>query len=156
MIIPGQRILLHVLKIPFMKKFFSLLMTGLFIMNLSAQQVSNTNALLYQDYNEKSKKQKTWAWILTGGGTAMLLSGLIVYNSEQSYFPNQEVGTALMIGGGAAIVGGIVLFTASARNSRNAVEKEMSLWLKIENSASYQNPGIIKKSFPALAFHVKL
>lgn len=134
-----------------MKKAYAVLMIVFFTLKLSAQLSSYTPDFYYQDYNEKSKKQKTWAWILTGSGAALLLSGLIVYNSEQSYFPNQEVGTALMIGGGAAITGGIILFTAAARN-----KKEVSLQLKGENTIALQRTGARKKYIPALSFQVKL
>lgn len=68
---------------------------------------------------EKSKRQKTWATVLTLTGSALIVGGIISYDAESytSYYPGKTVGTLMMIGGTGAVAGGIILFSKSKNNS---------------------------------------
>jgi hypothetical protein len=83
---------------------------------------------------QKSKNQKTAAWILLGGGLAMAVTGTIVYNHAYNKAAEEDpIGTLFSMGtnvnptdavvatGGAlAAVGSIPLFIASGKNKKKA------------------------------------
>ena len=69
----------------------------------------------------------------------MAVSGLALLGSDNSYFPNQEVGTALLIGGAAAVTGGIILFNASKKNKERAGRSAASFQLKLGNAIIVAN-----------------
>ena len=107
------------------------------------------------DYLKKSKSQKTIAWLLLGGGTAVLAVTLIAEASSVCFgtgctdhpFPYVVVGL-----GGAAIVGSIPFFIASSRNKK----KSMSLSFKNEMAPQIQKSSFVYKSLPSLTLRISL
>lgn len=88
-----------------------------------------------QDFLQKSKNQKTAAWILLGGGVILETVGILqagmddmgtVVNGFTNALAGQNViedssdGTALMIVGGAAMLGSIPLFVSASNNRQKA------------------------------------
>lgn len=84
----------------------------------------------------KSSRQKTTAWILSGGGLGLLTAGFLVGVSTVNdianlSFPSDKklaAGGALVVAGGAAILGSIPFFIAAGKNKKKA-----TLLLKNEN-----------------------
>ena len=99
-----------------MKKIFLGLLVVLLSLSIWSQPTTK------EDYQRRSKNQKTWAWLLTGGGMATLVGGIIVVGIDETYFPSQTVGSLMIVGGGAATAGGIILFSASKRNESRGNE----------------------------------
>jgi hypothetical protein len=110
-------------------------------------------------YLQKSKKQKTAAWILLSGGTVMCASGYIffIYESFQGdgiYGTKAKLALAMFYGGGAAIVGSIPLFIASARNK--GIATSVTTGLKMEKTISQLQPDFVKATYPALSLNINL
>ena len=103
-----------------MRKIF--ICTILFLITTSSfcQQKDFNQSLTKQNYLEQSKKQKTAARILLGGGAVVTVGAVILdvnsdwYKSETPYLVAFSVGCASMLGS-------IPLFIASKRNKRNAM-----------------------------------
>ncbi|MES1214638.1 MAG: hypothetical protein ABUT20_03895 [Bacteroidota bacterium] len=112
-----------------------------------SQQATPSQALTKQDYLQKSKHQKTAAWILLGGG---ILIGSIRVE------PNPDVvnstNAVLLTTGLAAIGSSIILFVASSKNKKKA----MSLSFKNQTAPFLQNKNFVYHSIPSLSlkFHL--
>lgn len=112
-------------------------------------------ALTKEDFLRKSKNQKTWAWILTGGGIATAIGGIVITTSNISYFPSETVGPILIAAGGAAIGGGIILFLASKKNENKG--NELTVFnLKMEKKTIYTLSRAYNCYFPALSLSVRI
>jgi hypothetical protein len=114
-----------------------------------AQEIKPNTLAVKQDYLQKSKKQKTAAWILLGGGTTAGTIGLFMVFKEAAKVTTPAVllpgqpkpdeakangGGILMIAGGAAIIGSIPLFTAASKNKKKAF------------AVSFKNIQVIQKN----------
>jgi hypothetical protein len=99
------------------------------------------------------KGNNTLEWLLTGGGAALIVTGIAMHDSKKTYSSNNEIGTALIIAGSASIATGIVLFSSSPICMTG--EKEIALQLKVENAVNLEQAGrqtAINRSFyPALS-----
>lgn len=112
-------------------------------------------------YLLKSKRQKTAAWIMVGGGTTLFFVGGII--GAHGFFDlltgqfeeaNNNIGLAgiLAITGGAAMLGSIPLFIASSKNKHRAMSITFS---------NRQLPALVKntmgrRSFPSIGLQFKL
>ena len=120
-------------------------------LNLSTHKVDATSLL------QKSKNQKTTAWILLGGGAGLATAGYIIdrnagkKNPGVLVEPSSETTTAavLLIAGGAAIVGSVTLFIASGKNKRKAN-------LMLKNETVFFNPRLNVGHIPALGIKINL
>ena len=66
-----------------MKKAIIAITLPLFAICSFGQQSTNTSVPKPNtDYLQKSKKQKTTAWILLGGGATLVLTGIIIPKGE--------------------------------------------------------------------------
>ena len=149
-----------------MRKLILTIATVLFFFESFCQQINPAPALTKQDYLEKSKKQKTAAWILLGGGAALMITGSILSLNEMEddysndpYNPFAPLTEADFDGpewaatiGIFAGLGSIPLFIASSRNKRKA----MSLSLKNEQFQSIKNSSLVSRPMPAVSLRVKL
>lgn len=104
------------------------------------------------DYLQKSKNQKTTAWVLLGGGAGFILVGTLIGNSKEASF--DDVGTGVVLGGIGALsmLGSIPLFIASGRNKRKA----MSMSFKNEMIPQLQNGSFVNRSVPSLSLKISL
>ncbi|MDP4262581.1 MAG: hypothetical protein Q8941_08625 [Bacteroidota bacterium] len=139
-----------------MKKVLIIVLIIVLGISANSQQIELIEQLTNQDYLQKSKGQNTAAWIFTGGGAALVISGLAVRNSQRSFFPNETTGNVLMICGAAAITTGVILFIASARNKNNAGKKDRAFNLKLEKAVLVQNAAVRNNYFPALSLNIRL
>ncbi|MBK9571022.1 MAG: hypothetical protein IPO53_14660 [Chitinophagaceae bacterium] len=88
-----------------------------------SQQSNPTVTLTKKDYLQKSKHQKTAAWILAGGGSLCAMLGTIQFNFAGSDGEvNNSTGTVFLLTGLAAIGASIPFFIASSKNKKKAAD----------------------------------
>lgn len=133
-----------------MKGFLVAMVIILLGTSMNAQQETK------QDYLRKSKNQKTFAWILTGGGTALVIGGAVLMAADPDYVDSKTIGIALIGGGAAAITGGIILFSSARKNEQKGSAMAVQLHLKMEKAKTYRNTRLVNNSYPALAFSVTI
>ncbi len=110
------------------------------------------------DYLEKSRKQKTSAWILLVGGGLVSSIGMVVGMSEMftdlfDAAPDRgSAGPTLLVVGVASMAGSIPLFIASGKNRRKAAGE---IALKWENVVVNPGPGFVRH-YPAIGISIKL
>lgn len=129
-----------------------------------SQQINPSPALSKQDYQHKSKNQKTAAWILLAGGTAMIITGGIIWGNEVNktiendpwsvfYAPYTTTkGAGLTVAGLVFTAGSIPLFIVSAKNKRKA----MSVSLKNEMMPQLQSSRFVQRNIPSLTLKISL
>jgi hypothetical protein len=113
---------------------------------------------------QKSKKQKTIAWVLLGGGAALVLTGIILPKGEitnpdcwfcpeeKIEYKNDGLKSTLGLTGVFSMIGSIPFFIASKKNSKRA----MSVSFKNETAPLIQNSSFVYKAIPSLAFKIAL
>ena len=111
----------------YLKSFYVITITATFSFfgnqNLFVQQ---TNDSLRASLIQKSRNQKTGAWILLGGGTRVFLGGVYVFSTETMWAVAETVvegegstsaaGGVLVVAGALSMLGSIPLFIASGNN----------------------------------------
>ena len=135
-----------------MKKIIGSFIITLFAVSVNAQLLSVAN---FSSDNHSSNwiSKRTIGWILTGGGVAVVVGGIIVHNSNQSFVPNEKIGTIMMIGGGAAAVTGIILISSSDRKNQ---ARTASLELNVERAIVINQNAFENNYFPALTYKVHI
>jgi hypothetical protein len=131
-----------------MKKIFYLALLIAMATASFSQQPATKTALTREEYLQKSKNQKTTAWILLGGGAA-LSTGAMIWAVQDLFSPDQGQG-ALFIAGVSAMAGSIPLFIAAARNKRKAAEMPVTITTKLENARTFQNRQLHTTFYPAI------
>ena len=116
------------------------------------QKTSDTVPSIKTDYLVKSKNQKTAAWVLLGGGTALIGLGFLIGDSKNATF--DDAGTGVVLGGIGFLsaVGSIPLFIASAKNKRKAMKATTSI--KMEMIPRHQAQSFIQNSYPAFSVNI--
>ena len=109
------------------------------------QMTNDSVPVVKTDYLTKSKNQKTAAWVLLGGGAALIGTGFLIGDNKNSTFDDAATGAVLGGIGVLSAIGSIPLFIASGKNKRKALK--MSANFKIENGTT---------SYPAVALKIKL
>ena len=133
-----------------------------------SQQISSSETLYKEDYLQKSKHQKTAAWVLLGGGFGLTaLSAIIatpkvtedyagiftgLFYDEPVPENSYTAETILLITGSAAMFSSIPLFIASGKNKRKA----MSLSFKKETVSQIQKSSFVYRSVPSLTLKINL
>ena len=144
-----------------MMKYF--LLTSFLLAGLGsfAQEATPT----YDDYMEKSKRQRSAAAILLGGGTAGLLltatadlANALGDGLTTSIFPyaetNEKSFAAFYLSSLAVIGAGTALLVSSGKNKRKAWALQTSMLIKMENYSLPQLNGFKQQSIPALGVQV--
>jgi len=98
--------------------------------------------LTKEDYLQKSKGQKTAAWILLGAGATLIA---IAAPGNVSF----DILPVLAIGGSAAIIGSIPLFIAAGKNKRRAMA--MTVNFNIQQTPANLYAGLLKHSLPGIS-----
>src|ERR1700741_2560430 len=100
------------------------------------QKTNDTVPVVKTDYLIKSKNQKTAAWVLLGGGTALIGVGFLIGDSKNATF--DDAGTGVVLGGIGFLsaVGSIPLFIASGKNKKKAMKA--TTFIKMETAPSFQ------------------
>ena len=134
------------------------------------QSTPNDIPEIKTDYLKKSKNQKTTAWVLLGGGFALIVTSALIaapkvtedyanvfagiFSSEPIPENNYTVENILLITGTASMLASIPLFIASKKNKRRAID--MSAHIKMENARMIQNQSFVQTSYPSIALKIKL
>jgi len=127
---------------------FSLVLVS-FLSSFS-QQTNPSNALTREQYLQKSKHQKTAAWILLGGGIALGVTGVIVDASNWE----SSGGDVLLVLGGVSIISSIPLFIASGKNKKRAMAA--SAYFKMEKTQVVHQLSFSQRAFPAVSLKINL
>lgn len=137
-----------------MKKLIIFCMIFFTCFNSFGQQVEKT------DWLQKSKNQKTAAWILLGVGAGLDIAGIATTASNadkgliNTFGGNEKVNHgaeyALYIAGTAALAGSLTLFIASKRNKIKAA----SITFKNLVVPQLQNSTVFNKPIPALSLKI--
>lgn len=135
-----------------MKKIVAFALLLMISVTSFSQQVTNPAPAVKADYLKKSSSQKFTAWVLFGGGAAVLvitaLSNLgIDFTGPKKKFPVVPVGI-----GAVCMVGSIPFFIASAKNKRKA----LSMSFKNEMIPQRQNDGLVNRLVPSLSLKIGL
>ena len=118
-----------------------------------SQQTVQKHSMTKTDYLQKSKRQKTFAWICTGvgvSGLALTIMFVTVANDLDSEF----AATVPYFISGACVASGIVLFVASGKNKKKAMAA--SAFLNMEKVPVLQGTSVISQSFPAIGLKIKI
>jgi hypothetical protein len=148
-----------------MKKFIICTLLLSLASTTFSQQTNPSAPLTRQDYLLKSKRQKTAASILLGGGLGIALAGAMVASaktaedignmfSEPQHQNNYTVETVLVIVGGVAALSSIPLFSASSKNKRMGMSLQTTL--KIENVNTIYRYNLVHTCYPALSLKINL
>ena len=116
------------------------------------QRTSDTVPSIKTDYLVKSKNQKTAAWVLLGGGTALIGIGFLIGDSKNSTFDDAATGAVLGGIGFLSTIGSIPLFIASGKNKRKAMKANTSI--KMETAPSFQKQFFKQNSYPAFSLNL--
>ena len=134
-----------------------------------AQSTENNVPAVKTDYLDKSKKQKTAAWILLGSGFALSATSVLLDKpkAEEDYRyyvgifvvePNPQnsysMKSVLLVAGTVSMLGSIPLFIASGKNKKKAMN--MTTNIKMEKATSFQRQSFVQSSYPAIAFKINL
>ena len=131
-----------------MRKLFTC--TFLLLMTTSSfcQQTGPGQPLPQNNYLQKSKKQKTAAWVLLGGGL-VLAAGAAALDANSDW-SKSETPYLVAIGiGGASMLGSIPLFIASGRNKKRAMNA--SAYFQIRQNPVAASTGLTLHSTPTLS-----
>ena len=130
------------------------------VASFSQQTTTSKPPLTKADYLKKSKSQKTGAWLLVGGGAAMMAIALTIpikeSNDPFTYINNGYTGGGVILSliGTLSALGSIPLFIASARNKRKAMNA--TSFFKMETAPVVGQTGFVSLSYPALAIKINL
>ena len=127
-----------------------------------SQQTNPSSGFTKQDYLQKSKKQKTVAWILLGGGigliaiTAAIPSEVTDYGNPLDPFDDKYSNSwdLLAIPGALGILGSIPFFIAAGNNKKKA--RSASAFINMEKVPVLQQTMIRNQSFPAVGVRISL
>ena len=128
-----------------------------------SQQTKPSPTLAKQDYLLKSKKQKTAAWILIGGGFVLSSAGVIAAVIEankdiwRSIDPGDDkepsnVPDILFYSGNVVMLSSIPLFIVASKNKRKA----MRVSLKNETTLKVQKSSFAYRPVPSLSLTIRL
>ena len=131
-----------------MRKFFICTMLLLMTTSSFCQQTDFGQSLTQQNYLQKSKKQKTAAWVLLGGG-ALVAVGAAILDVSSDWSKSETPYIVALFTGGAAMLGSIPLFIASGRNKRKAMNA--STYFEIQRNPVLTNTGLTLHSTPTLS-----
>lgn len=146
-----------------MKKAFIIFILFVLSVNSFGQQSNRDIAKTKQDYLQKSKDQKTLAWILLSTGAVSSATGLIIGNNN--FY--EELGSVITTGQddkdykageflfytGLVLIGGSIPFFIAAGKNR---KKAMNMSFRFQPSPYPPVSGLAKKKIPALTLQVHL
>ena len=151
-----------------MKRWTLALLLTCFTATAFSQQLPPPPKLTYHDYLQKSKKQKTAAWVLTSAGTVGLMAtlgadlgqalggGLTTVISLGTVEPEYKSYTVPYLLSAACLVGGIGFFVAASKNKQRARSLYPSAVFKMEKAPVLQANGIKNQHYPSIAVNISL
>lgn len=136
-----------------MKQILLFVMMLGFATSTFCQDVNSSKILMKEDYLQKSKKQKSTAWILLGGGTGLAV-GAALLDVSSDWSKSETPYLIAIITGGASVLGSIPLFIASAKNKRKA--KAASTYFKMETVPVMLQHSYTMQTIPAISIKFRL
>lgn len=136
-----------------MKKITICAMLMIFSATSFCQHAQTLTSMTREEYLKKSKNQKTTAWVLLGGGTAVAV-GAAILDVSSDWSKSETPYLVALSTGCASMLGSIPLFIASGRNKRKA--KNASVYFKIEKTQSILQTGICFHKLPAISIKINL
>ena len=133
------------------KTITNLLLLGL-SMSSFCQKTNDSVPVVKTDYLVKSKNQKTAAWVLLGGGVALIGTGFLVGDGKNSTFDDAAAGAFFAGVGVLSAIGSIPLFIASGKNKRKAMKA--SAFIKLETVPLLQKQSFIQNSYPTFSVNI--
>ena len=114
------------------------------------------------DYLQKSKRQKTTAWVLLSASGACIITSMVIPKGDfvgytpdlREEYSNDGVGASIFVAGVAAGLASIPFFIAANKNKKRAAN--VSAFIKMERSTTLQNASLINRSYPALTLRLNL
>ena len=134
-----------------MKKIITCIALLIVANSIHSQQSNPSATLTKKDYLQKSKNQKTAAWLFMGGGIGLTILGISADKSDVDNVGSSGRGVAI-ITGIAAISVGTTLFILSSNNKKKAE----TIAFRMEKAPLIQQGGFVYRSYPALAFRIHL
>ena len=144
-----------------MRKILCLILCSTLVLKVFSQ----STPLIQTDYLQKSKNQKTAAFILLGGGAALTVVGTAIGLSrwdeeiasvveEGEDDKSYAAAGIMMVTGLAAMVGSVPFFIASSRNNKKA--HAASAFIKLQTMPVVYRQGISQLSYPAACIRINL
>ena len=137
-------------------KSISLLLMLTISTSLFSQQ---TNSAKNADYLKKSKNQKKVAWIMLGGGTTFVLTGMIIPHGEVVHagflgddYKNDGIRSSFQSTGIIFMLASIPFFIASSKNKKKAA----SVSINNEKIKTLQKTSFAYKFVPAVRLTIRL
>lgn len=119
--------------------------------SIYSQQSNPSATLTKKDYLQKSKNQKTAAWLFMGGGIGLTILGISADKPDVDNVGSSGRGVAI-IAGVAAISVGTTLFILSSNNKKKAE----TIAFRMEKTPMIQQGSFVYHSYPALSFRLNL
>ncbi len=144
-----------------MKKFFTANVALLIAANCLSQSAANTDQPVEKiDYLQKSKNQKTAAWVLLGVGAALDIAGIFTTasnaNKEFNFTDPESVNhggeIALYAAGTACLAGSLTLFIMAKKNKMKA----MSITIDAQQFRQLKSNNLYTVHYPALTMRIRL
>ena len=114
--------------------------------SVNAQVIPTDSVSLKQDYLQKSLSKKKTGWIMFGTGAALVLSGLILANGDESSFSQSATGALMTIGGGGLVVTSAFFFSSA----QSYKKKALLLSLQMERARSIYLTTITNRHYPSI------
>jgi len=142
-----------------MKKFLIVILLLSFQARSVAQQTTPGTNKTREELLKKSNNQKTAGYLMLIGGAVAIAGGTALFAENFDLFSGGsnagEAGGAILVAaGGASMIGSIFVFSASARNKREA--NSMAVGFKIEKGMPFAFKDKKPAYFPALSFRLTL
>lgn len=136
-----------------MKQIFILILLTTSLENTFSQQNDSLKSLPKTDYLQKSKHQKTAAWVVLVGGVTLATTGAIIVANEPVLGPSGgNGGEVLFVAGIAVAAASIPFFIVSAKNRKKA--RSLSSSFRMETMPAIQRTSVARKSCPAISITV--
>lgn len=130
-----------------MKRSFLFFLVLMFSFNSVQGQVSEpvteeSDQKTYGYYIQKHHKQKVTGWVLMGMGVGMAIAGTAMVSQQNELNDTDNVGTFLLVAGGASTIASIPILISSGSNKRKA-EAIMAAGKVGINGASLNQPRFV-------------
>lgn len=108
-----------------MKRTFLIFLVLVFSFELAQSQVSEptpepSQEKTYGYYIQKHHSQKVTGWVLLGTGVGMAIAGTAMVSQQSDKNGTEDVGTFLLVTGGATAIASIPVLISSGKNKKKA------------------------------------
>jgi hypothetical protein len=132
-----------------MKKLSGWLIAAFLFVQATAQEQQEIKNREY--YLEKSKNQKTTAWLLAGSGAALTTAGIIgMLNNTEALGAGGNVEAILMVGGIPVALSSLILFSMAEKS------KEKAGTVVVPVLQPVHLYGTVSKPIPGIGIRIRL